>query len=198
MKIIKNIFCNHCKELDYYKKSLYDMEELSINMIERTKTLDLLMKFNESNEQIVFLKDLSGTNYTEFFVVTREEEYNHLNCLKEVNFYGYTLNPKYDLAERVIQMYTETILDYNKIADKVIIDSVNIIDIITISKNQGFGSCVMNCFLQYMKSINVKKVFGYLSPVDEYDENNKSLRNHFYEKFNFKFKSKGRIELEIE
>jgi hypothetical protein len=95
-------------------------------------------------------------------------------------------------------MYTETILDYNKIADKVIIDSVNIIDIITISKNQGFGSCVMNCFLQYMKSINVKKVFGYLSPVDEYDENNKSLRNHFYEKFNFKFKSKGRIELEIE
>ena len=56
----------------------------------------------------------------------------------------------------------------------------------------------MNCFLQYMKSINVKKVFGYLSPVDEYDENNKSLRNHFYEKFNFKFKSKGRIELEIE
>ncbi|WP_440447505.1 hypothetical protein, partial [Ruminococcus sp.] len=86
----------------------------------------------------------------------------------------------------------------NKIADKVIIDSVNIIDIITISKNQGFGSCVMNCFLQYMKSINVKKVFGYLSPVDEYDENNKSLRNHFYEKFNFKFKSKGRIELEIE
>lgn len=167
-------------------------------MIERTKTLDLLMKFNESNEQIVFLKDLSGTNYTEFFVVTREEEYNHLNCLKEVNFYGYTLNLKYDLAERVIQMYTETILDYNKIADKVIIDSVNIIDIITISKNQGFGSCVMNCFLQYMKSINVKKVFGYLSPVDEYDENNKSLRNHFYEKFNFKFKSKGRIELEIE
>ncbi len=198
MNIIKKLFCNRCKIVNDYKESLFNTTITSINNLERATTLELLIKFNNSNENIVFIKDLSGNTYTEFFVVTREEIYNHLNCLKEIKFFGYILTPKMNKIERVMRMYADTILDYNAVAEKVIINSVKIIDIISISKNQGFGSCVMTCFLKYIKSINVTKVFGYLSPVDEIDEDNKSLRNHFYKKFNFKFLSDDRIELDVQ
>lgn len=198
MKIIKRLFCKQCKTIANYKEHLQKAEKYSNDYLEKIRAIELLISFNNSKENIVFIKNLNDDLDNEYFIVTCEEKYDHLNFIKEINFYGYILSSENKIPDRVITLTTETLLNYNPIAEKTVVESIHIIDFIATSKNCGFGTCIMNCFLKYIKSLNIKKITGKLSFVDEIDENNKSLRNHFYKKFNFKFLSDDRIELDIQ
>ena len=57
--------------------------------------------------------------------------------------------------------------------------------------NQGYGSLLMESFLDYVRRLlEVRQVLliGKLSLVDEEDEENHQRRNHFYQKFGFVIK----------
>ena len=63
---------------------------------------------------------------------------------------------------------------------------LNIRDNIGPVKNKGYGSLVMEAFLNIATVVGASKITGELSLADELDSENKDRRNHFYEKFGFK------------
>lgn len=63
--------------------------------------------------------------------------------------------------------------------------------------NNGYGTIMMECILNYLKSYQVSYILGWASPVDTQDPNDNehgSRLHHFYEKFGFYFFWEGKEE----
>lgn len=75
--------------------------------------------------------------------------------------------------------------------------SIYIVDFIGKS-NQGYGSILMQEFLDYIKQMPVKLVYGFLSEIDlQRSEEHKELLFHFYKKFGFEITEKNKIYLKL-
>ncbi len=64
---------------------------------------------------------------------------------------------------------------------------LHIDDVLMKTNNIGNGSVALKSLIQYSKLIGVNTITGYLSDVDD---DHKSRRNHFYEKFGFDVEEK--------
>ena len=103
----------------------------------------------------------------------------YVNKLGNVVVALYSRNTIYLLGEvyRTI-MYAPKLMFHSPSSDHIHID-----DVLVKHNSIGNGSAVMNALLLYAKQNGVKKITGFLSSVDD---DHKSRRDAYYEKFGFR------------
>lgn len=166
-----------------------------MNWKKKNIILENVEKFNEKNKSIVYLK--------KGFAIAYSQTLSHLGVLESFSYEGYIINDKLkrDPINRYV-IHMECDVNYD---DKLnYIKSIYIIDFIADSsiRDQGYGSIIMNCLIEYAQRLNIEYIYGRLSFVDigkEYDEtdiekiNNRERLYHFYTKHGFVINGK-RIE----
>lgn len=158
-------------------------ENKKVNQINQHLLLtNQIQKFNSRSENIMHIEDTENS----YFIITVENEDNLQGLLSNVNLYGYILEHYKEYPTRVMQLNADII--YNRRYN--CIQGIHIIDFVGES-NKGYGSKIMNSLLEYIKPLNANYITGELSTVDEVDLNNKSLRDHFYQKFGFRITGKN-------
>lgn len=169
---------------------------MKIGELEKKNTiLNNAEKFNDKPKSIVYLKN--------GFAVTYSQTLSHLGVLKSFSYEGYIINDKLigDPINRYV-IHMECDVNYD---DKLnYIKSIYIIDFIADKsiRDQGYGSIIMNCLIEYAQRLNVEYICGGLSFVDigkDYGEtdnekiNDRERLYHFYSKHGFVINNK-RIE----
>lgn len=194
--IIKNIMrkylCRNCSRTERLNNEIIELtkeDKVIISNFIKTKKLLLIDFINSSNESIVYIEE---HNYKYFFITMQLETISS-GKLSGINFYGYIIEEFDHRPQKVTRLVTKPIysIKYNNT-----INCIHIIDFIS-TPNKGYGSNVMKAFLKYVNILQVKKIVGTLSSVDEKDENNKLRRNHFYKKFGFKIEKDNHIRLDL-
>ncbi len=191
------MLCKNCGHLYQCNKKIRDLESQKTKCSNKVDSLELLTYFNNTSEKILVIEKWIKGMDDEYFVVTCDERYDYRGVINEIKFYGYILNSDYNIPDRVIYMISEPIYKVDFISKERYFDCIKIVDFVATCPNCGFGSKIMELFLNYVKGHNIRKVVGELSFVDEINEDNKLRRNHFYNKFNFEFVD-DKIELDFE
>jgi hypothetical protein len=83
-------------------------------------------------------------------------------------------------------MYSPKLL-FHKVSD----EKIHIDDVLMKDNNVGNGSMIMRALIRYALYNGVKIITGYLSSVDN---DHKSRRDHYYEKFGFKISSNSIVK----
>lgn len=158
-----------------------------INELEkRNIILENVEKFNDKNKSIVYLKN--------GFAIAYSQTLSHLGVLESFSYEGYIINDtlKRDPFNKYV-IHMECDVNYD---DKLnYIKSICIIDFIADSsiRDQGYGSIIMNCLIEYAQRLKVEYICGGLSFVDIEKINNRERLYHFYTKHGFVINGK-RIE----
>lgn len=186
------------KKTDNWKRKIENQSEELQSCCQKTdlvlQKLDI-KRFTEyiisTNEEIFSIIDHRGKP----FIITISLEYSDGGNLSNINFYGYIIdrNSFYKSNELF------AILIYN--CHNTEINSVFLQDNRGRTRNQGYGSLIMESFLSYVKRLHVKKVYGKLSSFDTkdpFDPHHGKLLHHFYKKFGFKILPDNQIQLNIE
>lgn len=183
------MFCNRCKK-DCKWKRAYDREfEGSRNFaidknreITRLKnelhTLDMIPELTTADYEIlkVFKKDNNIP-----IILTMKPAINEAGCMCEMHFKYFEYNSQYGRPGQVMELNVDVITADNKVSSLFIHD-------FTGAERKGYGSLMMNDFLDYVKKHfgTALKIRGQLSFPDldrgmEYTE----YLKHFYRKFGF-------------
>lgn len=162
--------------------------------------------FNDSKENIMYME----SRRSQLFVITYEQTLAN-NCsgkIKNFTFRGYLLDKYpggFKIGSSFIKMQCEAVYDEkcgylrNVFIRNFISDESQ--------RDQGYGSIVMEQFLQYARRLKVVYISGILSFVDigtgsdedeEVKRNNRERLYHFYPKFGFVIdKVKETIRLDL-
>lgn len=187
---LKRIYCSNCLDIMLSEKAITELNDENKKINQRNQHLLLtnqIQKFNSRSENIMYIEDTKNS----YFIITVENEYNLRGLLSSINLYGYILEQYKEYPTQVMRLNTDIIYDssYNCIQGIHIIDFVG-------ESNKGYGSKIMNSLFDYIRPLNANYITGELSAVDEFDLNNKYLRDHFYQKFGFEITGK-KICLEL-
>ncbi|MGN1139337.1 MAG: GNAT family N-acetyltransferase [Ruminococcus sp.] len=192
MNIIKRIFtkryCQNCETI----KSIRDDVQNTIKIAEKYEfssiIFDEILKLNKFNEFIIRIYEQDNS----CFFITVDYEYDYGNLLSGINIYGYLVERGSRKKIKIIQLFSKVVYDSLEY-DVAKINHFYLIDIYCTNgrHGQGYGTKVMECFFEVIKPFNAKKIVGTLSPIDEFDENNKKRRNRFYEKFGFEINGRS-------
>ena len=150
--------------------------------INKENTDNLFKKVN-SNRQVIYIDTSSDNNG----IITITQNMRG-NKIKGIDFYGYfdvsAINGRGDIQ----RIFTEFHYDSNDIAYCELID---------VQCNHGYGSIMINCAMEHLKTFDVAYIRGIVSTFDSkdpYDKEHNSRLHHFYTKNGFMFFTKGRNE----
>ncbi len=185
MKFTKNIFTRkYCQNCETVKNISSEAQEI-FKFAKKNEFSSIAIKeIIELNKYNKILKVYEQNN--SFFIITSKHNYDHKNFLTGINLYGYLIKQDFPNKLKTIQLVSKSVYDEPRIIYPEI--KYFIISNINCEEGQcgkGYGSMLMEQFFEVIKPFKPNKITGWLSPVDEFDDNNKKRRNHFYEKFGF-------------
>lgn len=135
--------------------------------------LDLFKELYSNNEIVLSFKEHNGYDT----IVTVLTEYSRHVSKFSMTFHAYIIQG--NKLKKMQTLFTDVFMNENNEYRIHIVDFVGRV-------NEGYGSIVMSQFLEYIKSLPVKTISGWLSPVDlNRSEEHKELLFHFYTKFGF-------------
>ncbi|PPA67835.1 hypothetical protein C3952_03920 [Lactococcus lactis] len=127
------------------------------------------------------------TNTEEVYTVGIDTDYNYKGQLTSVHFYLYLLSDRKSPPYWYNHIWLEPY--YKRENDMEWLDYIKITEFLgkTGEVGMGYGSYNFKTMLDFVQNNfgQRTKIKGWLSSVDERDENNKKRRNHVYEKFGF-------------
>ncbi len=181
------------QKINSQKEELSALQQTADTILQTLNIQRFLEKLNSENEAIFSIV----IHNRKPFIITLQLEYSstYIGYLSNINFYGYIV----DLSPTLYQdnrLFSS--VHYNAAGTKI--ESVFLIDNMGETRNQGYGSLIMEAFLSYIKRLQIKKVYGTLSPfdtADPLDPQHENLLHHFYKKFGFRILPDNRIELQI-
>lgn len=186
-KIKKHKSCyNDCELLQYgiELNNKYEKEIFYLN--NRIKIVDKIKELCSDNEKILLFKN---HNDDEILVTVTTDLANKIINRFSLTFHAYIIE-NYHL-KKVQTLFADVDIKENNEYYVHIIDFVG-------EGNKGYGTIVMEQFLEYLKTMPVSLVTGWLSPVDlKCSEEHKELLLHFYSKFGFKITEDNKIFLKF-
>lgn len=156
----------------------------TIGELERQNELFLkLPRIYDRKEVIVNHQLIDGEEYA----VGLETNYNHKGQIESAHFYLYVLSEKLSPTKDFNHIWL--IFNYHNFPENDYLENILIKDFLgkTDEVGKGYGSYNFKVMLDWVQNNfgQRTKIKGWLSSVDERDENNKKRRNHVYEKFGF-------------
>lgn len=204
-KIFKNRYCHNC----FFRQEYFDYQN-SKRRISKNTPADIkkLKNFNEKIQQAINSGE-SIIRVSEDGFVTIKVFFDDKGMIDKFSFKGYfDMDSSY--ATHTFQAFAITSddlinkekLNPNKEVAISKVESFFIRDIQCEHSNvdKGYGTILMNTFLEYIKPIKVKCVEGRLSSVDtrdRIDKEHKARLYHFYKKFGFEIDEKEHIKLDL-
>ncbi len=152
----------------------------------KLRTFDEMKKLNDNDQKILSFFNHNGREAVA--TVSFDSRTRKLNKFS-LSFYIYFIDC---IPFKIVQtLYTEVYIQEDNQYHIYIVDFIGKI-------NQGYGSILMQQFLDYIKQMPVTLVHGYLSEVDlNRSEKHKELLFHFYKKFGFTITENYKIYLKL-
>lgn len=150
------------------------------------KNIENLSRINEFkyyNKKILQYEEM----HEKIFIVSVEEKLDRDGKLTNLEFMLHDMSDSRSIARWHTHIDCDVLYDKNY----GFIKRLYIHDFQTRSPNQGYGTLLMEVFLDYISHhFKVKEVLvtGWLSSEDEKDEDNHQRRDYFYQKFGFEIK----------
>lgn len=158
--------------------------------------------FNEEPEDVIYLENIGDFIYA----VTRKIELNHYGNLTKITLNGYELTLYRNTLEK-FKSFIELVAESRYDAEHKHLTGLYIRDFLSNESKRdcGYGSIMMEKFVEYAKTLKVQYIAGSLSFVDIGTDDKRTAQqvknlerlHHFYPKHGFKINGNGGIRLQL-
>lgn len=163
--------CNNCEETKKLYERARKSETRNATLVSNSISFSKLKDLYSHNEKILYFGEHNDEHVA---IIVAWGSVNSINAPMDCSFYLNTITVNGFVRKQVLL----TTFRMNK-ANKydIHIDDFNGV------VNQGYGTLMMEQFLEYIKVFPVNEITGYLSSSDL--EERRELLHHFYKKFGF-------------